>query len=720
MKILASALSLLVTLMLASCQSAKNISHRHATPTEPSPETPPPDDPKPLPGTNAPAPPGPMPEPREVFFDYKADRDLADLVTAKARPKFPSVSQQTLLAAFDKKRPDHPRILLQKDDIARIKKLRADKDPYVLASIQALRRQADGALAKNLLSDALDESNLRMKAPHDTQKDLAVLGLLYLLTNETRYSDKVKQILLHYAAFPHWNDRKHFLDTGIMSYSVAMAYDWIYPEWSAKEKLIIEQALMSKGLQAGLDRIAENPFWYLSKANWNPICNGGLGIAALAIFDSSPEARKLAGRVLEKALYALPFYVREFEPDGQSTEGIMYWDYGLSNFIRFSETLKRVLGTDYGLTNTQGLREAGYFPFRTSGPVTGISIGDDPLKVRRSSANFWWAYRYQDSNLARLHQQQVQDYQPYDWFDLIFYRPELVAQGNTPDASLDSYVRDLDYVSFRSSWNHAQALYAGIHAGDNTASHGHLDAGSFFVQGMGRVWAIGGLGNDAYTIPGYFKMPSKPDYMDPLSKISEPSRFHLYRLRGEGKNVLVFNPDARPDQNPQGKALVQRIRSDADSALAIVDLSKIYSRDVLHYRRGLALRNKRSTVWVRDEFSCRKSSDVYWFMHTIGSLELKNEGRTALIHQGAQSLRVQILTPSHAKFEIMKAESLPQLPFPRNLQSANTLFQMPIQKLTIHLANVREESITVVMGLTEGSDGEFDRLSADPLSSWEH
>lgn len=719
MKISISALTLLVALMLACCQSARKINLRHATPTEPSPETPSPDAPKPESDANDPASSGSMPEPREVFYDYKAERDLVDIAAIKSRPKFASVSQQTLLTAFDKARPGHPRILLQMDDIARIKKLWADKDPYVVASIQDLRKQADAALAKNLLPNALDESNLRMKAPHDTQKDLAVLGLLYLLTSETRYSDKVKQILLNYAAFPHWNDRKHFLDTGIMSYSVAMAYDWIYPEWSASEKLTIEQALMSKGLQAGLDRIAENPFWYLSKANWNPICNGGLGLAALAIFDSSPEARNLAGRVLEKTLYALPFYVREFEPDGQSTEGIMYWDYGLTNFIRFSETLKRILGTDYGLTDTQGLRQAGYFPFRTSGPVTGVSIGDDPLKVRRSSANFWFAYRYQDSSLARLHHKEVQTYQTYNWLDLIFYRPELLTQDNKRDPSLDSYVRDLDYVSFRSSWNHAESLYAGIHAGDNTASHGHLDAGSFFVQGAGRVWAIGGLGNDSYTIPGYFKMPSKPDYFEPLSKIMEPSRFHLYRLRGEGKNVLVFNPDVRPDQNPQGKALVQRIRSDSNGAMAIVDLSNVYSRDVLHYRRGLALRNKRSIVWIRDEFSCRKPSDIYWFMHTIGSLELKNNGRTALIRQGDKTFRVQLLTPANAKFGIMKAESLPQLPLPRSVQSTNTLFQMPIQKITIHLPNTQEESITVAMGLTDGSVGEFDRLSADALSSWE-
>jgi hypothetical protein len=653
----------------------------------------------PHPGEPAPGDAGPPSGP--ILLDYQSTRDRLDLSAVKKRLSFNSVSSTMILEAFQKTAAGHPRIIANRDDFARIRQALSQQDPYVRAAIESLKKSAENYLKAPLAPYQLDDANLRLTAGHSTQEAIAVLSFLYQVTGHRPYADKVKEHLLHYAGFQDWNDAKHFLDTGIMSYSVALGYDWTYDNLSASERDSISRALMDKGMRRYLERATPSAFWYQSQNNWNPICNGGVSLAAMAVMDKSSEARTLALEVLTRALQGVPHYIREFEPDGQTVEGMMYWDYGLANFIRWMETMKRTLGTDFAYTDTPGLRAAGFFPLAVSGPVTGISLGDDPLKKVRSSSGFWFAKRYNLPSLAQYHREEVRHYRKYGWMDLLFYEPRLLSAGAAPAASLplDRYVRDLDYISFRSSWDHAEALYVGIHAGDNKASHGHLDAGTFFVQGAGEVWAIGGLGGDNYTFPGYFSKETKPAYTSANMGISEAGRFHMYRLRAEGKNTLVLNPDARPDQNPDGRADVERILSRDTDAIAIMNLSGVYDRDAQRVRRGLGLRDKRQIVTIQDEIKMKAPGSIWWSMHTTASVELQQNGRVAILRQGGRNLWMEIQSPASASFAWRDANYLPGLSFPLSQNSPNSFQGVPVKKLTISLPKISETTLSVSMKL---------------------
>lgn len=74
-------------------------------------------------------------------------------------------------------------------------------------------------------------------------------------------------------------------------------------------------------------------------------------------------------------------------------------------------------------------------------------------------------------------------------------------------------------VTMRSSWN-PESSFVGIHAGDNQASHGDLDIGTFVIDALGERWAID-LGMDNYNLPGYFDKKS--------------NRWNYYRKRAEAK-----------------------------------------------------------------------------------------------------------------------------------------------------------------------------------------
>jgi hypothetical protein len=697
----------LFILMLSSCrlwrQDADHRSHRSGQ--NPGPDSPPNSEDKPN-GSSGPEdrlrPDPSPPESRQtILLDFELTRDRIDLNAHKNRLSFKAVTSTMAADAFQKKAAPHPRILASSEDFARIRQSLKAQDAYVVKHVEALKKAADAYLKAAPEPYKFDAAKLRLTAPHSTQEAIAVLSLLYQLTGHRDYADKVKEHLLHYARFQDWNDGKHFLDTGIMSYSVALGYDWTFDNLSAEERKIISTALIEKGMRPYLNRASPSAFWYQSKNNWNPICNGGVSLAAMAVMDSSAEAKKLGADVLARALQGAPSYIREFEPDGQTVEGMMYWDYGLSNLIRWMETLKRTLGTDFGYTDTMGLRAAGFFPLAVSGPVTGISLGDDPLKKSRSGTNFWFSKRYDSPSLARYHWNEIKLTQKYAWMDLLFYDPKLLQRSVAPaqELPLDRYVRDLEYVSFRSSWDHAQALYVGIHGGDNMASHGHLDAGTFFVQGGGQVWAIGGLGGDDYTFPGYFSKLTLPDYGSSSQTVQEPGRFHMYRLRAEGKNTLVFNPDVRPDQNPAGKAEVERILTQPSDAMTILNLSAVYDRDAQRVRRGAGLRQQRRVVVIQDEIKMKAPSSVWWSMHTSAQVELQQNGRVAILRQGNKNLWVEIQSPAEAAFAVEAADYLQDLSFPLSRNSPNTFQNAVVRKLTIHRQNVSELTLTVIMQL---------------------
>ena len=53
------------------------------------------------------------------------------------------------------------------------------------------------------------------------------------------------------AAFPDFNPR-HFLDTAEMTHALAIAYDWLYDQWSESQRATIRKAIVELGLKPGM------------------------------------------------------------------------------------------------------------------------------------------------------------------------------------------------------------------------------------------------------------------------------------------------------------------------------------------------------------------------------------------------------------------------------------------------------------------------------------
>lgn len=573
------------------------------------------------------------------------------------------INESIVAKCFDGfgKRDVHPRLLFSQDDIQRIKTTTTN-DAFAKTTYEDILSRANAVLISPLLAYGLDGANLRISNIHKICNDqIPYLVLAYQFTKDTKYAARCWQQLDAMCNYPDWGANRHFLDAGIAAKGIALAYDGLYDYLSTAQKTRLANTVKTFVLQPAKTQIETKTGvwkWYDSDDNWNGICHGGIIMAALATYETDPTFNN---QIIALATNGLLKYIKSFDPDGGSEEGMSYWSYGLSNTFLALETLKRCLSTTFGLADQSGFRKTGWFPYLMSGPVGTATIGDDYLymgKDKKVLSYFWFSHYFREANLAKTHFAACQSINTNDvvkmngWTDLLFYDKDLINQGSATPFPLDGYLKGIEYFYVQEK-NDDNTLYIGIHGGDNNASHGHLDAGSFYIQALGETWAMGNLGLES-PYPADFFTITPPMYTDaPTQNAPTTGRFYYYKVRTEGKNCLIFNPDARPEQNPKGKATLVRNQADAIGGFHILDLANCYNRDVSNYKRGVKLNRQTGIITVQDEFTPLSISTVYWLMHSPATdgLVISANGKTATMTKNGKTYHVIITSPVNAFFE---------------------------------------------------------------------
>jgi hypothetical protein len=563
-------------------------------------------------------------------------------------------------------RLEHPRLLATASDFTQ-RKQHAAIEPQLKTWHEALRREAENLLgqapSKYEIPDGLRLLSVSRRVLHRAE----LLALLYRLDGDPRWRNRAWQELEAAAQFPDWNPR-HFLDTAEMTHAFAIGYDWLFDAWSPAQRVTLRTAMVEKGIKPALEIHRKKSSWTRVRHNWNQVCNGGIGMGALALADEEPA---LAGEFLRHALLSIQLPMAEYGPDGAWAEGPGYWNYATTYNVVFLAALETALGTDFGLAQTPGFAEAGAFPLYLLGPLNRtFNYADGGDGAIRAPHLFWLARKFQRPEFA-AYERRLASPEP---LDLLWYDPKLASGQRTEALPLDKYFRGADIVTFRSAWNDRDALFAGFKAGDNKANHSHLDLGSFVFDALGKRWAID-LGAENYNLPDYFGK----------------ARWTYYRLRAEGQNALALNPGAGPDQEPSAAAHIERFESRPTRSFAIADLTPAYAKHARSVRRGLALLDGQRLL-IQDEIRADAPVDAWWFMHTPAEIDFSADGRTAILKQGDAMLRAELLSPAQAKFETRPAAPLPSSPNPER-QNRNE----GIHKLTVHTAEARELRIVVLL-----------------------
>ena len=260
-----------------------------------------------------------------------------------------------------------------------------------------------------------------------------------------------------------------------------------------------------------------------------------------------------------------------------------------------------------------------------------------------------------------------------DIMDLLWFDP-VTRMPDAESVPLDKLFRKVECGSMRDRWGPGKGFIVAIQGGDNGgAVHRHLDLGTFILEVDGVRWIIDS-GKEPETYQRHRNQQKRNDFC---------------RIRAEGHNTLVFNPDRNPDQNPRGTAAFTPLRSEPTRATTSLDLTQAYADDAAKVVRTFTLdRGKRFTV--TDEIVCKNPSTVWSFFHTEADVKLAGDRRSATLTCKGKKLTVMLEGPGGAIFTVMAAEPLPSSP-----QIQKQADNSKRRKLAIRLGQVTSTAITV-------------------------
>ncbi|MBP3592033.1 MAG: heparinase II/III family protein [Clostridia bacterium] len=531
-----------------------------------------------------------------------------------------------ILADAKKKHPDHnhPRILLSDADFVRIKENK--DDPVISAAIAKMHEIANKAMEAPCTQFAIPDGIRLLVASRNVLARVRTLAQLYKIEGNEAYAERAYLELEEAASWENWNPR-HFLDTAELSAAFAFGYDWLYDYLTEERRAVLRDAMWQKGVMAVLDDYRNNERsrtyrWYQDKPgdNWKMVCNGGITMAILSAFEDFPA--DICEEALTCAFLDTHEAVRTFYSaiDGNYSEGPTYWGYATMYLAYYSKTLCASCGTDYELTNWEGLRKSPVWLINmASNDQMSFNFGDAASANVCSDLFFWIANRFGDNELSTLRKNLIIKNPTVTGSETLFYYVPGV-EDKALALPTSFAIKGNDNASFRTGWG-AEDLFAAIHFGKNNAYHGHLDMGTFILN-VGSTRFFHDFPPDNYNLKPYSG---------------------TYRFRAEGHSTLVINPSKEHDQLRTAKATLGRVQAEVGKdRFAIADMSEAFPGK--ESVRGLKLTADLPCVIVQDEIRCLPEDRIVWAAQTKAEILLSEDKKSAILTLDGKRLYAALLS----------------------------------------------------------------------------
>ena len=259
--------------------------------------------------------------------------------------------------------PPHPRLILNGDDIARIW-TNIKKYPLATTLFERLKNHSESLMQGGDIRDTSYS-----------------LGLMYRLTNDTRYARAGIQNLLKLAANKDacqgCNGDCSKLETGcpgpmcgqsvaprsaslcfgVTGDGYALGFDWFYQAMTPAERNTTKRFLTTQILNVygqGLSRAFTADSWFRSRDNFNSVINSGALMTALALLDepdgeSYGNPGQFARDAFQVSLLGLSEGAKSIYADGSYPEGPGYGDFAVSHYLTAVRALESCFGESFGL-----------------------------------------------------------------------------------------------------------------------------------------------------------------------------------------------------------------------------------------------------------------------------------------------------------------------------------------------------------------------------------
>jgi hypothetical protein len=132
----------------------------------------------------------------------------------------------------------------------------------------------------------------------------------------------------------------------------AIAYDWLYDQWTDDQRTTIRNDIITYGLSYGVAAYSTNAFWQTVNGNWNCVSNGGLIMGCLAI--QGDDTTGACNTLLDQALQSAVQYCTAVpQPSGSGSETPNYWYFAMTGWSELTSTLQAASGGgDFGMLAT--------------------------------------------------------------------------------------------------------------------------------------------------------------------------------------------------------------------------------------------------------------------------------------------------------------------------------------------------------------------------------
>ncbi|MEN8201065.1 MAG: heparinase II/III family protein [Bacteroidota bacterium] len=573
-------------------------------------------------------------------YDWEQFLDFADkhLPQASGQSDRNPVTMEWISENLQK---SSPRLILTPEAEAVVQKKLDAGDRLTTMGFELLRQQAESILSLDPLVYNKQGRRL-LGVSREAIRRLTTLALVYRFEPEDRYLQKLEQELKAVCSFGDWNP-SHFLDVAEMAAGIALALDWA-GEWLSPEvKELARLSLVEKALKPGIAS-SDNNFFIHVHHNWNLVCNGGLSLAALAVFEEEPE---LASAVLNQAVMTIPLALEPYAPGGIYPEGASYWFYATKYLTLAISAYETALGRDFDPSAAPGIMESAVFSQVLAGPSGKYyNYFDASLGGFHSLAHFgllaWFSGRSGDPvdwhAYEKLLEEELKDprymkatrFFSTHFLNCALQNTELTQEYRWPEVWSGGGEEPI--VVFRDRENDRDAFFLAAKGGRAADNHGNMDAGSFIFELDGVRWSLD-PGNQNYNELEQLLG------MELWNNGQESKRWSLLTKNNFGHSTLTVNGEMH---RVDGR--VALVGKDIRSACPefTFGMTPLYGGALKKAERSFA-RPSASVLRIRDELIFSdKTKNLSWQMITRADVKIEKD-RVILRQEGKQLLLTPVL-----------------------------------------------------------------------------
>jgi oligo-alginate lyase len=545
---------------------------------------------------------------------------------------------------------EHPRLFFLKNEEIQIKKKNATEkilsDVHQLILTESNRIISLPVLTRNQVGRRI------LHTSREAIRRILYLSYTFRMTAETKYSERAQKEMMNLAAFDNWNPT-HFLDVAEMTMAMSIGYDWLYNELSPENKTIIQEAILNKGIQPSTEEKYNK--WLKNTNNWNQVCNGGISAGVVALFDTNP---KEFSTLMNRAITSLPLAMHEYANNGAYPEGYHYWDYGTSYNVLMLDILTQNWNSDFELKKHPGFMETATFMQNMEGfflPTRNANVlyprcfnySDCGEGTLVNPAMFWFAGQNSNSGIIFNEIKKLKIDLKYNTENLLNNRflPFLLIWSKNIDFQRTLPPKRKMFVSngkteiamMRTSWVDNNGIYVGVKGGTPSASHQHMDVGSFIMEANGVRWALD------FGLQEYHSLESKG--IDLWNRAQESQRWDVFRYKNTSHNTLTIN---NQKQLVAGNATIKSISETENNMAVSVDLTSLYEKEAKKVERKVSLLNQEQVQISDFVTTFDKQIIVRWNMLTQASPVII-DNQTILLTQEGKKLKVKLTGVESAK-----------------------------------------------------------------------